>query len=109
LFDTVPEPMMLPARTLRVLHRCEISWGKLNTMSTPACGCPTSLPFQVERSGRCTLPPFHASPNSSGVTATGEKLIAGFDCRKPDPFASSGGIRLRSETSFTGISSLICW
>jgi hypothetical protein len=79
LFDTVPEPTIVPARALRVLHRCAINCAKLKTMSTPAFGCPTSFPFQVERSGRCTFASFHASPNSSGVTATGEKLVAGLD------------------------------
>ena len=64
-------------------------------MSSPAFGWPTGLPFQVERSGRCTLPSRQASPSSSGVTATGEKRWPACDWKKPKPLASSAGIRLR--------------
>ena len=32
---------------------------------------------------------------------TGLKQERGLDCRKPKPLASSAGIRLRSDTSFT--------
>ena len=38
----------------------------------------TSAPFSSVTSGRSIEPPFHASPNSSGVTATGEKARPGF-------------------------------
>jgi hypothetical protein len=48
-------------------------------------GSPEQLSFTCESSGRCSLPSRHASPSSSGVTATGEKLDAGFDCTKPNP------------------------
>ena len=36
------------------------------------------------------------------------KPTAGFDCRKPKPFASSAGIRLRKLTSLTSITSRTC-
>ncbi|MCY1380256.1 hypothetical protein D9M69_680600 [compost metagenome] len=53
---------------------------------------------------RLTRPPCQASPSSSGVTATGLKALAGLLWKKPKPLASSFGIRLRSDTSFTSIS-----
>jgi fumarylacetoacetate (FAA) hydrolase len=36
--------------------------------------------------------PRHASPSSSGVTATGLNALAGLDWKKPNPLASSPGI-----------------
>ena len=99
---------MLPATSSRVFATCAISVANSNVMSTPAFGRPNSAPFRCETSGRCTLPSRHASPSSSGVTATGEKPLAGFDCRKPKPFASSAGIRLRRLTSLTSISRRTC-
>ena len=53
--------------------------------------------------GRCTLVPSHASPSSSGVTATGEKAVAGLLWKKPKPLPSSAGIRLRRLTSLTSM------
>jgi hypothetical protein len=41
LLLTVPEPTMLPARTLRVLQMWAISWPKWNVMSGPASHMPT--------------------------------------------------------------------
>jgi len=38
-----------------------------------------SLLVIFETSGRCTLPPSQAAPSSSGLTATGENAVAGFD------------------------------
>ena len=67
-----------------------------NVMSSPALGAPNRAPFRCTASGRCTLPSVHASPSSSGVTATGEKAVAGFDWKKPKLLASSAGMRLRS-------------
>ena len=42
-----------------------------------------------------------AAPSSSGVTRTGDSAEAGFDWTKPNPLASSAGMRLRSDTSLT--------
>ncbi len=39
------------------------------------------------------------APSSSGVTAKGEKAVAGFDWKKPKPLASSAGTRLRKVRS----------
>ncbi len=108
LFETVPEPTMLPATRSRVFARCAISLPNENVMSTPAFGRPNGVPFRCTTSGRWTLPSCHARPSSSGVTATGEKPDAGFDCRKPKPFASSAGIRLRRLTSLTSITRRTC-
>src|SRR5690606_17718526 len=97
----VPEPTMVPAPSGRVLAACATSSAKLNCMSTPASGSPNHSPLIQERSGRWTLKSRQASPSSSGVTNTGESAERGLDCRKPKPLASSPGIRLRSDTSFT--------
>ncbi|MNN03965.1 hypothetical protein D3C81_1166790 [compost metagenome] len=90
---------MLPARTLRVLQICAISWPKSNTMSVPQSGWPTFLLFQCTVIGKCTLRSRQASPSSSGVTATGENAVAGLLWKKPKPLPSSAGIRLRNDTS----------
>ena len=58
---------------------CAMSCAKLKVMSTPASGWPKSAPLMRLSSGRCTLPSRQASPSSSGVTATGENAVAGFD------------------------------
>ena len=104
-FDTVPEPMMLPAPSGRVFAACAISSGKLKVMSTPASARPKGCPLIQTSSGRCSRAPSQAVPSSSGVTATGENAEEGLDCRKPKPLASSPGMRLRNDTSFTSITS----
>jgi len=100
-------PMMAPAPSGRVFAAWATSRAREKFMSTPALGAPSRLPLMWETSGRCTLPSRQASPSSSGVTATGEKLLDGFAWKKPKPLASSAGIRLRSDTSFTSMMSLI--
>ena len=92
----------------RVLAACSISRAKSKVMSVPASGLPNGLPLMNESSGRCSLWPRQASPSSSGVTATGEKALAGLPCRKPKPLASSSGIRARAVTSLTSRTSLMC-
>ncbi len=77
--DTVPEPTMLPGPSRRVFAACAISWPKSKVMSTPAFGRPNGSPFSCTTSGRCTRASRQASPSSSGVTATGENAVAGFD------------------------------
>jgi hypothetical protein len=93
--------MRLPAPSRRVRAAWAISWPKSNCMSMPALGLPQQRSLTKQDSGRYTLPSRQASPSSSGVTATGEAADAGFDWKKPKPLASSTGIRLRSDTSFT--------
>ncbi len=56
------------------------------------------------RNLRCTRPSRQADPSSSGVTASGEKAVAGFEPKNPKPLASSAGTRLRSVMSFASIS-----
>src|SRR3984893_17243252 len=92
--ETVPEPMIEPAPSTRVLAACATSWAKEKVMSSPALGAPNSVPFRCTDSGRCTLPSDHASPSSSGVTATREQALAGFDWKNAKPFARSAGPRL---------------
>jgi hypothetical protein len=75
----VPEPRIVPARALRVFVMCASRRGKSKVMSTPASGLPKGAPLISTVSGRLILPPSHASPNSSGVTATGENAVEGFD------------------------------
>ena len=53
------------------------------------------------RTRRCTRPSRQAGPSSSGVTANGANAVAGFDCTKPKPLASSRGTRLRRVTSLS--------
>src|SRR5260221_282430 len=77
-FDTVPEPMMLPASSSRVRAAWAIKVGKSKFMSVPAFGLPSSVPLRWLISGRWTVRPSQAAPRSSGVTATGEKAVAGF-------------------------------
>ena len=79
LFDTVPEPTMLPAPSSRVFAACATSSAKPKVMSPPAFGRPKGASLRVTSSGRCSFEPAQASPSSSGVTATGEKALAGFD------------------------------
>jgi hypothetical protein len=75
-------------------------------MSTPASASPRGLPFSSTESAPESLPSFHAG-RASGVTATGEKAEAGLDWKKPNPLASSPGIRLRRETSLQSMTSRI--
>ena len=100
-FAIVPEPTIVPATSGRVFAACATSSAKLNCMSTPASASPNQAPLIQVRIGRCSFSPCQASPSSSGVTSTGDSAERGLDCRKPKPFASSAGIRLRSETSLT--------
>ena len=58
---------------------CSISRGKSKVMSTPASGCPSRSPLTCDTSGSSTFPPSQSAPSSSGVTATGENAVAGFD------------------------------
>ena len=64
-------------------------------MSGPASRSPTTSPFQRTPRRRWTRPSRQADPSSSGVTAKGEKAVAGFDWKNPKPFASSAGTRFR--------------
>ncbi len=77
LFETVPEPRIVPAPRRRVRAACWISSGKPKVMSAPAFGWPISRPFTWLTSGRCSRAPSQAAPSASGVTATGEKALAG--------------------------------
>ena len=63
------------------LHR---SW---KVMSTPGVGCPNRAPPLrcVTRAG-APLPSRQSPPSSSGVMATGEKLLEGLDWKKPNPW-----------------------
>ena len=72
---TVPDPMIVPEINGRVIAACAISRGKSNTMPSHAFGWPNIDPFTSLISGRSMEPPFQASPNSSGVIATGEKEV----------------------------------
>ena len=101
VFETVPEPMIVPADSGRVRAAWAIKAGKSKVMSTPALGEPKSSPFLCTTSGKCRRAPSHASPSSSGVTATGEKALEGLLCMNPKPLPSSAGTRPRSETSLT--------
>jgi hypothetical protein len=58
-------------------------------MSTWQSTRPNSAPFSCETSGRWIFAPSHASPSSSGLTATGENALAGLLWKKPNPLASS--------------------
>ena len=42
-------------------------------------GLAERLPLIEVSSGRCSLPSRQAAPSSSGVTATGENAVGGFD------------------------------
>src|SRR5215472_8900039 len=92
--------MMVPALRFRVLAAWLINAGKSKHISLPALGRPNSFPLRRDTSGKWILPPSHASPSSSGVTATGEALLGGLLWTKPNPLDNSGAIRLRSDTSF---------
>ena len=105
---TVPEPTMAPAPSTRVRAAWAISSPKSNCISTPASARPTCFPLNVTSKGLCSLASSQADPSSSGVTATGEKAVAGLPWKKPKPLASSLGMRPRSDTSLTSITSLIC-
>ena len=89
------------ARTRKglVLAAWAMRAGKSKFIPAPASGRPKSTPLRLTSKGRCRRPPSHAAPSSSGVTATGEKDDEGFDWKKPNPLASSAGMRLRNETS----------
>ena len=78
-FEIVPVPIIVPAGRSRVLAACAMRSCRLKVASTPALGSPSRWPFTWHSSFRCTLPSCQASPSSSGVTATGEKPVAGFD------------------------------
>ncbi|CAN6484155.1 unnamed protein product [Victoria cruziana] len=98
---TVPEPSRVPARRRRVAAACAISCGKLKFISRPF-GWPNQAPFQSMRSGSCTRPSCQAGPSSSGVTATGAKLLEGLAWKKPKPVRISRGATARR------LMSLIC-
>ena len=83
--------------------------GKSNVMSTPQFGWPNISLLRCVVNGKCNFEPSHASPSSSGVTATGENALEGLEPKKPKPFASSPGIKLRKETSFTNIIKMMCF
>src|SRR5258708_3962097 len=80
--DTVPDPTIVPASMRRVFTACEMSVGKSKFISTPALGRPSSMPFTRLISGRGIVPPFQASPSSSGAAAPGENAGGGFDWKK---------------------------
>ncbi|MNQ20239.1 hypothetical protein D3C85_333240 [compost metagenome] len=109
MFDTVPEPTMLPAPSSRVFAAWATSWAKLKVMSSPAFGLPNGLSLRSTSSGKCSLLSAQSAPSSSGVTATGENALAAFDWKKPKPLASSPGIRLRKETSLTSMTRRIAF
>ena len=50
-FDTVPDPMIVPARSRRVRAACSMRRGKPKPM-TPACGLPNHWSFQCTCTGR---------------------------------------------------------
>src|SRR3990167_3773489 len=77
VLETVPEPIMVPAPKFRVLAAWAIKVGKSNVISTPAFGQPNNFLFRCVINGKFTFLPSHALPNSSGVTATGEKAEEG--------------------------------
>jgi hypothetical protein len=101
-FDTVPEPTIEPAQRLRVRAACATRVAKSKVMSRPASASPKARPFNSTMSAPCNFSARHPWIES-GVTATGEKAEAGFDWKKPNPLASSPGIRLLSETSLQSI------
>ena len=76
-FDTVPEPMIVPAPRARVLAAWAISVPKSKVMSTPASAAPSGSALSSTSSAPCSLPSCQAAPSASGVTATGEKAEAG--------------------------------
>src|SRR5690606_28651101 len=77
----VPEPTMVPADSGRVRAAWATSCEKSNCMSTPASGAPNHSPLTWVTSGRCSLLPRQASPSSSGVTNTGDRVERGLDWR----------------------------
>jgi hypothetical protein len=97
--DTVPLPRIVPAVNRRVRAMWAIRSKNENCIS-PVSTSPTCAPFQRTERRRWRRPPRQAVPSSSGVTANGENAVAGFDWKKPKPFASSAGTRLRWVTSF---------
>ena len=70
---------MVPAPSRRVFAQCAMSVPKSKVMSTPAFGRAERTAVQVhdERQVHARIDP--ASPSSSGVTATGENAVDGFD------------------------------
>jgi hypothetical protein len=74
-------------------------------MSTPASALPKSLPFSDTSKLAVQLAVLPGVAQRAGVTATGEKALAGLDWTKPKPLPSSAGIRLRSETSLHSMTS----
>src|SRR5579885_1696412 len=81
--ETVPEPMIVPASSARVRAAWAIRVGKSKFMSRPASGRPSSTPFTRLSSGKWMVRPSQAGPSSSGVAATGEKAVAGFEVDAP--------------------------
>jgi hypothetical protein len=89
-FETVPEPMIVPARSRRERVTCSISWWNVKVISR-ALGLPNHSPFHWTCSGSSKRPSRQALPSSSGVTATGENADDGFALKNPNPVESSRG------------------
>src|SRR3954452_7459341 len=77
-FETVPDPMIVPAVSRRVAAACASSRSKPKCIS-PASSSPNQLPLYSILRSRCGRESRQAEPSSSGVTATGAKLEVGFD------------------------------
>ena len=104
-FEMVPVPIIVPAARSRVFAAWAMSSCNPNCASAPASGLPSCLPFTSHVRRRWMRPSFQRSPSSSGVAATGASAFAPLPFTKPNPFASSAGIRRRNETSFTSVRS----
>jgi hypothetical protein len=105
LFDTVPEPTMLPARAARLRATCATSCGKSNTMSVRRrrlahlAAVPDGRHRQVHLAvapGVAELVGRHRDRRERGRRLALEEAEA---------LASSAGIRLRRLQSLTSISS----
>ena len=82
--------------------------GSRRSCRRPHSGLPKRLPLRLESRGRCSLPPSHASPSSSGVTAIGREGRGGLRLEEAEALRQvPSGMRFRSETSLTRTTSRI--
>ena len=108
LFETVPEPMIVPAPSGRVLAAWAIRAGKSKVMSSPAFGQPKGLPLTAQESGSESLAPSQAVARARPASPRpARRPRTACDWKKPKPLPSSCGMRLRSDTSLTSITSRI--
>ncbi len=98
--------MTLPAHNERERAACATSAAKLKRIVAPFAA-PNFAAFHQTLSGKATRSWAHALPSSSGVSANGAALQAGFACTQPEPVFISIGARVRSDQSLICTMSLM--